>query len=130
MFIVSHHNIDREIIAKERFIKTYLPKVEYIPVPFHMEKYEDGKRRSMTNKAQYVKKILGLHDIVNYTLIDDSNTNGKNWLDNNGAFIKYAANGQVVDSNNEIENLFPYDIISRNPIPLLYSDISKKQKGK
>ena len=136
VYIVSHHNVDREKEAKDRFIKEFMPKAKYIPVPFHQEKYEKGKRREMTNKAKYLMKKLDINDIINFTLIDDSNRNGQEWVSENGFFWHFMTNGVVKDDKNELASLMPYKIIGQKHLPLLYpgeeerKEMTSKKKKK
>ena len=111
VYIVSHCNISREVDAKIKFLDKYCPHVTFIPVPFHVEKYEKNKVRARTSKANYVKVYLNQNDIHDYVLIDDSATNGKDWEEKGGRYIKFNPRG-VAENIYEIGNLNPFDVIA------------------
>lgn len=93
IYIVTHCNTEREINAKINFINKYLPFAKPMFVKFHEIDYnyakENGIRRMASSKAENVKNRLGIDDISNFLLVDDSKTNGKDWVKNNGIFALY-----------------------------------------
>lgn len=110
VYILTHCNVDREVEAKVKFINKYLPGLEMIAVPFHTDKYEHGKNRRPTSKAEYLKKYLNIDDMSNCTLIDDSNNNGIDWVANGGNFIKYSPNNNVSYLKKEVPSLNPLGV--------------------
>lgn len=127
VYIVSHYNVDREVEAKKKFISRYLPMVEFIPVPFHKDVYEEGKKRKRTNKAQFVKDYLASKNIPHFTLIDDSLGNGKEWREAGGIYIKYDPVGMST-SPMELKNLSPLNVIALSEYPKLESGESHKKR--
>lgn len=105
VYILSHCNVEREVIAKRKFIERHWPGLELIAVPFHIEKFEEGKKRVITSKADYLKKYLGLDDLSLVTLVDDSARNGRDWVSKNGTFIWYSPTGRKYTDNQTIDLL-------------------------
>ena len=110
VYILTHCNVDREINAKRKFINKYLPGLEIIPVFFHKDKYEPGKKRKPTSKAEALMEYLGISDISNCTLIDDSANNGYDWRMHGGNFIKYAPTSQVSFNEQIVPSLNPFGV--------------------
>lgn len=111
IYILSHYNVEREKEAKRRFIEKYFPSIELIAVPFHKEKYEKNKKRFPTSKGAFFKKYLGIDSLGGCTLIDDSASNGRDWLAHGGNYIRF--NPQVANNlSREVKDLFPLDIIA------------------
>ena len=128
VYIVSHYNVDREVDAKRKFIDKYLPKVEFVPVPFHIETYEEGKIRKRTNKASFLKQHAKLDSIdYRFTLVDDSMGNGVDWRKAGGIFIKYNPYG-VNNYPHEVGSLLPLDIQTLSELPRLESGEQSRKR--
>lgn len=110
VYILTHCNVEREVLAKKKFINKYFPSLEVITVPYHIDKYEKGKKRMPTSKAEFLMKYLGITNISHCTLIDDSNTNGKDWIEHGGNFIKYNPLSEVSIVKQEVSSLNPFGI--------------------
>lgn len=110
IYILSHCNVDREVMAKQKFIKKYFPNVEFIPVPYHKEKYDPSLIRKPTSKAEYFMEYTGITDLSTCTLIDDSGSNCEDWKKHGGIAIKYNSNGKVDFDKCEINSLNPFAI--------------------
>lgn len=123
VFILTHYNIEREVEAKKVFINKYFPGMEVIAVPFHKDKYEFGKKRKRSSKAEYLMEYLGLSNILNCTLIDDSPSNGRDWILHGGNFIQYNPNGKNDLRRKELATLFPFDV-------LIMSDDNRPKLGR
>ncbi len=108
--ILTHCNGSREVKAKLVFINKYFKNLEVIPVPFHKDKYEIGKKRKMTSKAEYFMEYMGITDMSNCTLVDDSATNGRDWKEHGGNFIKYSPTTDVSLLKQEVNSLNPFGI--------------------
>lgn len=108
VYIVSHYNASREAIRKAEIIKKYLPGVKFVPVPFHIDKYEKGVKRQRTNKAMFLRAYLGINGIDNYTLIDDSLGNVEDWKKAGGVGIIHKAHSTKI---NKLHDLNPFNIM-------------------
>ena len=74
--------------------------------------------------------VLNPYDESNFTLIDDSNRNGKDWTKADGFFWHFMTNGVAEDKENELTSLMPFDIIGRKHLPFLYPGEEEKRKTK
>ena len=118
IYILSHYNVEREKEAKRKFIEKYFPTIKLIAVPFHKEKYQKNKKRLPTSKGAFFKEYLGIDNLKGCTLIDDSLSNGRDWLSHGGNYIRF--NSQATSNlGHEVKDLFPIDVmIMSTPIKL------------
>ncbi len=77
IYVLSHVNCEREIIAKKKFFKKYLPMIKFVPVKFHLDSFynEDGEKnikRLRTNKIEYFRNYTGIRDLSSSYFIDDT----------------------------------------------------------
>ena len=107
VYIESLYNVSSEAKHKAEIIKKYMPGVKFIPVPFHRVPYKVGLKRQRTNKALYIQEYLNRCGIENYTLIDDSNSNVKEWIEAGGIGINFNAQSNDI---NKLHNLNPFYI--------------------
>lgn len=110
VYILTHCNVKREVDAKIKFINKYFPGLEVIAVPYHKDKYEPGKYRKPSSKAETIMKYLGTDDISNCTLIDDSNTNRVDWQAHGGNSIRFNPNNEISINEKEIPSLNPFGV--------------------
>ena len=111
VYILTHCNVEREVVAKKAFVERNWPGMELIAVPFHKEKYKVGLKRQITSKADYFMEVTGLKDLRMTTLIDDSSNNGKNWKQKGGIYIRYSPDTLKDYKNKELATLFPFDVM-------------------
>lgn len=111
-YILTHCNTESEINVKKKFVERYMPNIELIAVPFHKEKYQQGKKRAMTSKAEFFMEKMQLSTLYNVTLIDDNKKNGEMWKKNGGIYIKFDERVCNNVYSQSLSNLFPYDVIS------------------
>ena len=111
VYIFTLYNTESERVAKEKFINRYWPGLKMIAVPFHVDKYEVGKKRPITSKAEYFMKYRGLDNLRNVSLIDDSIRNGGDWIKHGGRYIQYNPELKKNVTQKVTDNLFPYDIM-------------------
>lgn len=109
LYIESHYNSEEERIIKDEFIKKYLKGFIFIPVLFHKEDYavakKLGHKRSPQSKAGVMEAYIKEHNIdrnvglYNFTLVDDSASNRKDWKCSGGTFIRGNKKGKkdVID---------------------------------
>ena len=130
IYIISHHNVPREVEIKRDFINKYFNlkkvKVEYVPVPFHEEVYEVGKDRMMTNKALYFMNLKGIDCLSNYKLIDNSVSNGKQWRIQQGLYARYV--DREIKRHDELSSLNPFMVMSVENMPRLYPGQEEREE--
>lgn len=88
-YIVFYYNTEREKREKESICKKYFPTCKTIGVKFYQEEYNNNIRRDRTNKAKFIKSVLGLKDLSNCLLIDKSKLCCYEWSNLNGAASLY-----------------------------------------
>lgn len=76
-YALTHHNGDREEIAKRRFIKEILPQIGFVGLRFHPVEH-DAERRMRNPKIDYVLDNLP-YPAERVVLLDDSLDNCRTW---------------------------------------------------
>lgn len=134
VYAISHYNLPREWKPKQELLKLCFPNMTgIIPVQFHKEPYEKGKKRVKTIKALEVMELFGINDVHNFTLIDNSRSNVCEWAEYGGNGILFLPDSfdkkiSLKDRMCKLIDLNPYaiDIVEHNT-RLLITDGSEKQ---
>lgn len=89
-YCLSHHNGGREEVCKKDFIdKTFDGKLEFLGLRFHIEHYQEGRRRPRSSKALHIMHKFNLPDLVGCVLVDDSTANLEEWVKYGGMAVLY-----------------------------------------
>ena len=119
IFIVTHSNSPREVMAKMRFFRKYLPMVELVFVKFHDEKFyynpeefEKNYLRRRTNKIEAFIKTTGIQDLSNSSFMDDTGSIVTE-ADELGVGYTYYKSEEE-DSVEKLEGIFADTVIAKN----------------
>lgn len=127
MYIISHHNGDREFNAKNKLMQELFPGVEVIGLRFHDSEH-NIKRRYRSSKFAAARRVCNL-DAKYMILLDDSKDNCKDWVSNDGKVILYR---KVTDAErtSKIENSEYPRITDFDYLEATIEDIVTTQKQK
>lgn len=92
VYNISHHNGERESLAKQRFIYALFPQTTFIGMRFHEEEHNMNRRTRSSKMKEAIKRqrMSGRDAVVDpcrKILIDDSKENDRDWENRGGKAI-------------------------------------------
>lgn len=105
--IIFYYNTEREYKEKELVCNTFFPSCKVIGIRFYQQPYDPSVIRKRTNKALYIKNLLGLDSLDECMLIDKSGKSCEEWNELNGDATVYhnKQNTTIVTVNNTKESM-------------------------